>query len=141
MNKILYIMQGAPGSGKSTVGARISWKRKKSIYSTDDYWMEDGEYKFNLAKLGAAHRWNQARVEVALAREDWDVVVDNTNITRSAAKPYFDLAEKYGYEVQVVRIDPGLETCLARNAIRSEDRKIPEDVIRRMYATMENLWL
>jgi hypothetical protein len=49
------------------------------------------------------------------------------------------LAERFGYRVEFCRVDPGLDECLRRNALRSEDRIIPEDVIVEMYGKMETL--
>jgi adenylate kinase family enzyme len=39
-------MRGLPGSGKSTKAKKIAGE-KGVIYSTDDYFMVNGEYKYN----------------------------------------------------------------------------------------------
>lgn len=140
MTKTLYIMQGVPGSGKSTLAKRIApeW----AVFSTDDFWYEqskDYKYEFDGSRLGEAHEWNQQRVRKALTEGRPLVAVDNTNINQRSAQPYIDMAKEFGYDVQIVRVTASLETCLKRNAERSADRRIPEDVIKRMVENMENI--
>lgn len=152
MDKVLIIMQGVPGSGKSHLATSITQDYRLSefdytatlIASTDEYWVNnpEREYAFDGSKLGEAHAWNQARVEDAMTRQ-WAVpviVVDNTNVLYRHAKPYFELADKHGYQVQVIRVDPGLKECLRRNAERPENRRVPEVTVHKMYTQMENLW-
>ncbi len=47
-------------------------------------------------------------------------------------KPYIDMAHSVGVPVEVVWLDTPLEVCLERNAARSEDRRVPEDILRAM---------
>ena len=47
MKKILYLLRGVPGSGKSTVAQNIGGTH----FETDKYFMVDGEYKFDPTKL------------------------------------------------------------------------------------------
>lgn len=136
--KTLILMQGASGSGKSTVANALA-PDLTLICSTDDYWYRNGFYEFDPAKLGAAHDQNRLICESLMKRDEPTVIVDNTNIKYKDARSYFDLADHYNYEIQVVRVDPGLETCLTRNALRREDRRIPEEVVKRQYANMEDL--
>jgi predicted kinase len=42
------------------------------------------------------------------------------------------LAKSYGVPVEAAWVTTDLETCLARNAQRSEDRRVPEETIRVM---------
>lgn len=135
----LVIMQGAPGSGKSTKAWEIADTRG-AIFSTDDYWSFGSNiYAFDVAKLAEAHAWNQGRVDWAMERGVGTIIVDNCNVLRVHAAHYEKLAEKHGYKVEYCRVDPGLDECLRRNAERTEDRFIPEDVIREMYEQMETL--
>lgn len=139
----LVIMQGAPGSGKSTMARKIAEAQPETlstIFSTDDYWLANPDvYAFDAAKLGQAHRWNEGRVRNAMEHEIGLIIVDNTNVLRSYVLPYEQLAVQHGYSVEYCRVDPGLDECLRRNALRSEDRIIPEDVVRELHAKMETL--
>ena len=151
--RTLILMQGVPGSGKSTVAESIL-RDLRSMYdpedglrlfqkiSTDDYWYEKGGgvYAFDHGLLGLAHFWNQERCQAAMAEDNaWVIIVDNTNRTCESVKPYVELAKTFGYTIQTIRVDPGLDVALERNARRSEDRRVPDDVIRAMYAEMEPL--
>lgn len=137
-------MQGIPGSGKSTVARELANHDDAIVFSTDDFWIHQVEhdvvYAFDHTKLGEAHRWNQQRTAKEMASVDGgNIVIDNTNITRYAIEPYLALAKIFDYDVRVVRVEVPVEVALARNQLRRADRKIPEDVIRRMAGTME--WL
>jgi predicted kinase len=135
-------MQGLPGSGKSTMAKMIADKVEGIIFSTDDFWYQGGNglYDFDVDKLRQAHLWNQRRTIKEMQAEDSaDIIIDNTNITRKEALPYIVMAGIYEYEVQVVRVQVDVETCIARQQNRSIDRRIPEEVIRKKAEDMENL--
>jgi predicted kinase len=141
----LYIMQGIPGSGKSTLARTIQDQlmadtlRSVSsvILSTDEYWGEN--YEFDPSKLGETHAWNQRRCVEWMQSKTSYIFVDNTNIKKSHAEPYIVLAEVFGYEVTVVRVEVEVEVAVARNKKRPVNRRIPEDVVRRMHSEMESL--
>lgn len=144
MAKTLFIMQGIPGSGKSTMAQMIADKHEAIIFSTDDYWwVHDGNqvvYAWDKDKIGEAHRWNQRRCILEMMSNDGgNIVIDNTNIKKRDAQIYFDLAAIYGYDVQVVSVQVPVEIAIARQANRPVDRQIPVDVINRMHSVMERL--
>ena len=144
--RYLYIMQGVPGSSKSTVASALKVAMEArgatcSIRSTDDLFMVEGVYKFDQTKVGGYHMKNQYLVEQDCKDGIDCIIVDNTNIKQRDAKHYIDLAKKYGYSVTVIRVDAGLTEAKKRNAGRSEDRKIPEHVIERMYGDMQQIRL
>lgn len=114
MSKIVTIMRGISGSGKSTYirnhipGAYVC--------SADDFFIDpDGIYQFDRNKLGEAHRWCYNKFLTALT--DWreNVVVDNTNTQLFELYGYAQLAWAYGYDVRVVRMDTPVEVAAARN--------------------------
>lgn len=87
----LILMRGVSGSGKSTLARTLC--PAAQIFSTDDLFMVDGDYRFKPAKLGDYHVENQRRVEWAL-QEKWPVVcVDNTNTQIWEMVPYVRLAD------------------------------------------------
>jgi predicted kinase len=142
-DRVLILMRGIPGSGKSTVAEAIATRIGAVVFSTDEYWYQRGErrgrpgfYDFDFEELGMAHQWNQSRAK-NLMKFGKNVVIDNTNIDERAMKPYRDLAKTYGYSVSVVYVNTDVETCIARQADRSEERRVPEDVIRAMAAKLE----
>lgn len=114
--KKLIIMRGIPGSGKSYIAKQLVPADK--IYSTDDFWGPN--YNFDITKLFQAHMWNQRRVETAMNSGYELIAVDNTNVTWKEIKPYYELAKKYGYEVEYKEpTSPWWNETV--NAIRSND--------------------
>ena len=100
MEKILYIVRGIPGSGKSTFAKTLGGTH----FETDNFFMVDGEYKFDVTKLKAAHEWCQNSVNTAMILNittdlNNTIVVSNTFTQEWEIKPYFDMAETYGYRV------------------------------------------
>lgn len=101
--KIMYIMRGLPGSGKSTKAKELGQGGR--VLGSDDFFMVDGEYMFDPEGLGYAHFWNQGRVEEALKQGISPVVVDNTNVQKWEMKPYVEMALKYGYDIKFAEPD------------------------------------
>lgn len=127
--KILTLMRGLPGSGKSTLAREVG--KNGQIFSTDDFWMQDGEYKFDPERIGEAHRWNQERALEAMRRGDPHIVIDNTHIEPWEAFPYAEGAQKHGYDVQVKEVDTPWRFNVEELA-RRNTHGVPLDVIRQM---------
>lgn len=96
-DKLLIIMRGVSGSGKSTK-ARALAGTNGAIFATDDFW--GPEYNWDRARLPEAHNWNQERVKKAMAEGRSPIVVDNMNIQAWEAKPYVQMAQQFGYRVE-----------------------------------------
>lgn len=97
--KLLIIARGPSGSGKSHMTKNLAEEYKAPIFSTDDFWMVDGEYQFNPKRLREAHRWNQNRTEEAMQNNEPIIIIDNTNVKFSDMKPYVQMAQKYQYNI------------------------------------------
>jgi predicted kinase len=100
---ILVVMQGASGSGKSTVAKTIKAMLESlghfvKICSTDEFFVVDGVYKFDPSKIVAYHAANQAKCRGYLEAGDC-VIVDNTNTQAWEAKPYVQMAQELGVPV------------------------------------------
>jgi hypothetical protein len=72
--------------------------------------MVDGEYKFDHTKLKEAHEWCRNGVNTAMilnttANLNDVIVVSNTFTQEWEMKPYFDMAETYGYKVFSIVIE------------------------------------
>jgi predicted kinase len=50
---------------------------------------------------------------------------------------YLRFAEQAGFYPEVVWVRTPLEVCLERNALRPEDRKVPEETLREMWESIE----
>jgi len=102
MEKILYIVRGIPGSGKSTFAKTLGGQH----YEADMYFIsEDGEYQFDFSKIKDAHQWCQGMVQSDMILEYPKIVVSNTSTQEWEMVPYFVLAEKYGYDVFTVIVE------------------------------------
>lgn len=97
--KILIIVRGCPGSGKSTLAKQLG--KGGVVLGSDDFFMVNGKYEFDMSAIGDAHSWNVGRVEKAMKQNISPIVVDNTNTQAWEAKPYVELARKYGYNVEI----------------------------------------
>lgn len=129
------LMRGIPGSGKSTLAKALQFKDPKEtvICSADDFWFDThGVYRFDARLLGEAHKKCQKDAEGYMKLGKMQVIVDNCNLAKVHQAPYLELAEKFGYEVQVVTVDTPLNVCMERNARRREDRRVPEGTITRL---------
>jgi predicted kinase len=107
MNKNLYIVRGLPGSGKSTLALSLVDGHDFLICEADKYFIdkETGEYKFDATKLRFAHDFCRNTVEQYMKDNQVNdhfyskIAVSNTFTQEWEMKPYFELAEKYGYRV------------------------------------------
>lgn len=98
--KILTLLRGLPGSGKTTFAKVIGHR----YVEADQFFERTGSYKFDPSKLKQAHEWchNQA--------EEWmkhgsHVTVSNTFTQEWEMEAYYELAKKYGYTVFSVIVE------------------------------------
>lgn len=106
MEKILYIVRGIPGSGKSTFAKTLGGTH----FETDNFFMVDGEYKFDVTKLKVAHEWCQNSVNTAMILNittdlNNTIVVSNTFTQEWEMQPYFDMADTFDYKVFTVIVE------------------------------------
>ena len=135
-------MRGVSGSGKSTLARKIAeeFDGFSVIYSTDDFFMVDGEYLFDPKRLGEFHAANVKRAEEAMADECALVIIDNTNTQAWEMKPYVELAEKHGYNVRIVETDPiSFNELMERQTQRADQNKaLPAEVVLKMIHRYES---
>lgn len=91
----LVLIRGLPGSGKSTMAQALCRSPDWQHLEADQFWMDNGEYKFDASRLAEAHVWCQDRTHMYLS-EYMDVVVSNTFTTVKELRPYFDIAREFG---------------------------------------------
>jgi len=103
-NKDLILLRGVSGSGKTTFGHIIGGMNYQ-VLAADDFFMADGEYKFDGSKLKDAHAHCQSRAEHRMECGDYKVIVANTFTREWEMKAYYDLAEKYGYRVYSIVVE------------------------------------
>lgn len=112
MSKVLYIVRGLPGSGKSTFAEKLVGS-DFLVCEADKYFIDvvTGEYKFDASKIKDAHRYCYDLVETymadSLVNDQFyrEIAVSNTFTQEWEMKPYFELAEKYGYMTFTVVVE------------------------------------
>lgn len=105
--KVVVVLRSVSGGGKSTFADYILTlsKNDAKICCADDYFEKDGEYRFDITKLGAAHEWCRNQFSSLIELGAQDIVVANTNCSEKEFSFYKDTAEENGYRVFVVVIE------------------------------------
>ena len=105
-------MVGLQGAGKSTwVAAELAGTH---AVVSKDHWPR--------ARRREAR---QRRVVAELLAAGRSVVVDNTHPSDAERAPLVAAARAAGVPVRAVWVDTPLQVCLARNAARGEERRVP----------------
>ena len=112
MEKVLYIVRGIPGSGKSTFAKKLVGE-DFLVCEADKYFIneENGKYEFDSSKIRDAHKWCQNLVETymrdSLINDQYyrEIAASNTFTQEWEMEPYFELAKKYGYKVFCVVVE------------------------------------
>ena len=151
--KLLYIVRGLPGSGKSTLSAKMHKfiaMLDNPDYCSSSHWEadmyfenSDGRYLFDASKLPDAHQWCQDKVEIDMGGRIFQnglftqlrnrrrykniIFVTNTFSQQWEVEPYLKLASKYGYAVQIIE-------CQGDHG---NVHDVPEDTIETMKAKWE----
>jgi len=99
--KELILVRGLPGSGKSTFAEVIGGFRCEA----DMFFMEGGEYKFDVTRIEKAHKWCKEQCKSFMSREKPKVIVSNTFTQEWEMEDYYDLAKRYGYKVTSVIVE------------------------------------
>ena len=121
MEKVLYIVRGIPGSGKSTFAKQLT----ANVFEADHYFYDnDGNYNFIPSEIKDAHKECQEFVRCAMESSIEKIAVSNTSTQEWEMKPYFELAEKYGYMVFSVIVE--------NRHGNTNEHNVPEDKIEQM---------
>jgi len=126
MEKILYIVRGIPGSGKTTFARTLN----SIIVEADQYFMDsEGNYKFDGSKIKFAHEYCRAQTEAWMQTKGDQVntnriTVSNTFTQEWEMEPYFELAKKYGYKVFTIIVE--------NRHGGTNEHNVPEDKIEQM---------
>jgi len=137
---MVIILRGCSGSGKSThAEAEMHGQYNVSRVSADNAFIQyNGEYKFDVTKLGEAHAsclrgFVDKLTKTNSAPEDFTVVVDNTNTTGTEVAPYAALALAYGHELKIITIVVDPVVAHARNV-----HEVPLKTVKDQYKRLQN---
>jgi predicted kinase len=129
MEKVLYIVRGIPGSGKSTFAKTLVNKdychKEADMYFVDG----DGSYNFEPSKIKDAHKWCQEEMDFLMRLEHSPVVVSNTFTQEWEMGPYFELAKTYGYKVFSIVVENRHEG--------TNEHGVPDEVLTKMRERFE----
>jgi predicted kinase len=136
MEKVLYIVRGIPGSGKSTFAKRLVGE-DFLVCEADKYFIdkETGEYNFDSTKIKEAHKFCQDTVETymkdSLVNDQFyrEIAVSNTFTQEWEMRPYFELAKNYGYKVFSVVVE--------NRHGGTNQHGVPEEVLTKMCERFE----
>lgn len=120
------VLRGISGSGKST------WANQQGVpvFSTDAYFLVDGEYRYDPTKIGEYQNRNfRAFIEALSEKESW-IIVDNTNICAWEYSPYILAGQAFGYETELITFVCSPEVSLARKKL------VPQEQLIRTYTQL-----
>jgi predicted kinase len=140
-DKVLIVLRGLPGSGKTTFAGNLCKQAadlgmcKPEICSSDFFFeKEDGSYEYNPRDIGASHRWSQTELSDMIEDGISYIILDNINSQSWEAKRYVEPAVNNGYHVEIVEVlspwcknfDELEKRCLANG------HNVPVESIRKM---------
>ena len=104
--KELFLLRGLPGAGKSTLAKTIGGVHIEA----DQYFVENGEYKFDATKIKLAHNYCQTQTQAWMQHDGEQInvnriVVSNTFTQEWEMDTYYKLAETYGYRVYSIIVE------------------------------------
>jgi len=121
MEKVVIIIRGLQGSGKSTVAKLFD---TKAICSADDYFVRGGVYEWYGMGLPKAHAWCIRKCRRFMKKQAPRIIIDNTAVKARDLRPYYDLAEDFGYVVHSIIVEN------RHGGINSHG--VPEEAIERL---------
>ena len=109
------IICGISGSGKTTY-IKTRYPNAK-VVSVDNFFLTDGEYKFDPLKLSKAHGkclrdFVDLISDIYLSFSNTTVIVDNTNTTVAEIAPYAALALAYNREFEIIIIESDISDLM-----------------------------
>lgn len=129
----LYLMMGAPGSGKTTFLKNLNYKPPYIIISRDEIrfsLLKEEEDYFSHEKEVFKILWERINKDLS---KGLNVFIDQTSLTPRSRK--WLLKHVIGYEhANLVWINEDLNTCLKRNELRAGTRSyVPKSRLKRMW--------
>jgi predicted kinase len=137
--KKVFLLSGPPGSGKSTfarkhMGLRSKWASRDNVRFSllepgDDYFSREDEVFETFINLINDYL-NEPEVE--------EIYIDATHLTRRSRNLTLRKVDMQNVsEVNCICFTTPLDICLVRNSFREGRARVPEDVIKKMYNSIQ----
>lgn len=132
--KTVVILSGLPGSGKSTikrdlVESMLTHRYSVQVISHDNYFMENGEYKFTEEKYSAARPECKTDFDKAVDKGINCIIIDNPNMDWEDTRYYIKNGLVSGYNIRFRESETewrwDVEECAKRNV-----HGVPADCIQ-----------
>lgn len=140
LRNVVFVMIGAPGSGKSTYAKKLRGANSAVYISRD-------EIRFSLMNEGDAFFSNEHQVyqeftyEILKAiSENKNVIIDATHLTKKSRQKLFNAIhiDKNKTSVAAFYMDTPLDICIKRNETRKGTKTyVPPAELRRMFFRLE----
>jgi predicted kinase len=143
-DKTLWIMVGIPGSGKT-------WYAKNKLMKGCDWeYISRDEVRFSMIKDDEEYFSHETavfnafigKITFALLYGNDNIIADATHLDWGSRRKLLKALDKYislkEVDVIPVVIEAKLEDILERNKFRSGRARVPEEVIRKMSASMND---
>lgn len=127
----VYILVGAPGSGKSSFSKTIN---DACVCSADDYFIVNDIYQYDRSKIGEAHAACLKKFVLAIVSKHENVIVDNTNTLINDIIPYYSVAKSFDAKIYIKKFHVSLEDSFARNL-----HQVPKETCQRMIENISKL--
>ena len=142
--RVLLLMRGAPGCGKSTFIDKNGLR--PYALSADEIRLQcqssqqtiTGEEAISMSNEKTTWKILYELLEVRMQNGEF-TVIDATNSKTEEMNRYREMAESYRYRMYCVDFtDLPIEECKRRNAQREPLKRVPEESIDKMYARFKN---
>lgn len=126
----LFIITGAPGSGKSFTADIIKKQyvakglERPEHFEADMWFYKDGKYRWFKEGLAKAHEWCQNSVRAAL-EDGKTVIVSNTSRTPRERAPYIQMARDNNVHIEFIEAKGEYQNI----------HNVPTDAVQRMRKT------
>lgn len=141
IKKTVIINRAVPGSGKTTITNCIVNELKNNnlniaIHSTDEYFMVENRYVFDISKLYEYHQININEFKKSIVNNIDIIICDNTNIAPWQTEEYTKIARANDYQIIFITLDPReLEKHVESQKVTPEKpdaHGVEEDVLKNM---------